>query len=57
MTCRPACHQVKRADGCHLNRRTGDTIMKAGFSKVDLEMFDLKEQGFLNPTAAGIATA
>lgn len=49
--------QVKRADGCHLDRRTGETIKEAGFSSVDLEYFELTDFGFLNPTVAGIATA
>jgi ubiquinone/menaquinone biosynthesis C-methylase UbiE len=49
--------QVKRADGCHLDRRTGETIKKAGFDDLDLEYFELDNFGFLNPTVAGIATA
>jgi len=49
--------QVKRADGCHLDRRTGEVIKAAGFASLDLESFSLTEQGFLNPTVAGIATA
>jgi len=49
-------NQVKRADGCHLDRRTGEVIKAAGFSSVDIDSFDLTEQGFLNPTVAGIAT-
>jgi len=48
--------QVKRADGCHLNRRTGTTIKEAGFSEVASDYFELQDFGFLNPTAAGIAT-
>jgi len=48
--------QVKRADGCHLDRRTGEVIKAAGFSRVDIDSFDLLDQGFLNPTVAGIAT-
>jgi len=49
--------QVRRADGCHLDRRTGESIKAAGFSDVDLEYFELSDFGFLNPTVAGIATA
>ncbi|VEU33668.1 unnamed protein product [Pseudo-nitzschia multistriata] len=50
-------NQVKRADGCHLDRRTGETIREAGFSKLDLQYIELKRFGFLNPTVCGIATA
>ena len=49
--------QVQRADGCHLDRRTGEVIRKAGFQKLDLEYMELKNFGFLNPTVCGIATA
>ena len=49
--------QVKRADGCHLDRRTGDTIRAAGFSNLNLEYLELTNFGFLNPTVCGIATA
>ena len=49
--------QIKRADGCHLDRRTGDIIRKAGFRSCDLEYLELKVFGFLNPTVCGIATA
>ena len=49
--------QIKRADGCHLDRRTGDIIRKAGFRSCDLEYLELKGFGFLNPTVCGIATA
>ncbi|GMH58732.1 hypothetical protein TL16_g02675 [Triparma laevis f. inornata] len=48
--------QVKVADGCHLNRKTGETISNAGFKKVDLDYFELKTFSYLNPTVAGIAT-
>ncbi|GMH52303.1 hypothetical protein TrST_g7442 [Triparma strigata] len=48
--------QVRCADGCHLNRKTGETINNAGFKRVDMEYFELKNFGFLNPTVAGIAT-
>lgn len=50
-------NQVKRADGCHLNRRTGEIIRQAGFSELDLQYIELKKFGFLNPTVCGIATA
>lgn len=49
--------QVKRADGCHLDRRTGQTIKAAQFAKIELDYFELENFGFLNPTVAGIATA
>lgn len=49
--------QVKRADGCHLDRKTGDIIRAAGFSKLDIDYIELKKFGFLNPTSCGIATA
>ena len=49
--------QVKRADGCHLDRRTGKAIEAAGFAKIDMEYLDLKNFYFLNPTVCGIATA
>ena len=49
--------QVKRADGCHLDRKTGDVIRSAGFQSVDLQYIELKKFGFLNPTCFGIATA
>mmetsp|Transcript_37877 Transcript_37877/g.38340 ORF Transcript_37877/g.38340 Transcript_37877/m.38340 type:complete len:349 (+) Transcript_37877:86-1132(+) len=49
--------QVKRADGCHLDRKTGDVIRSAGFQSIDLQYIELKESGFLNPTVCGIATA
>lgn len=50
-------NQVKRADGCHLDRRTGEIIQQVGFSKIDLQYIELKKFGFLNPTVCGIATA
>jgi len=49
--------QVKRADGCHLNRRTGQTIQATNFKKLDMEYLELQNFGFLNPTVCGIATA
>eukprot|EP00930_Biecheleria_cincta_P082068 TRINITY_DN7162_c0_g3_i1.p1 TRINITY_DN7162_c0_g3~~TRINITY_DN7162_c0_g3_i1.p1 ORF type:complete len:366 (+),score=75.81 TRINITY_DN7162_c0_g3_i1:32-1099(+) len=50
-------YQVKRADGCHLDRRTLEVIKKAGFGSVDSEYFELKDFLYLNPTVAGVATA
>ena len=50
-------NQVKRADGCHLDRRTGDVIRAAGFKELDLRYLELKNFAFLNPTVCGIATA
>ena len=50
-------NQVKRADGCHLDRRTGEVIRAAGFRSLDLEYMELKNFSFLNPTVCGIATA
>ena len=41
--------QIKRADGCHLDRRTGDIIRKAGFRSCDLEYLELKGFGFPVP--------
>lgn len=49
--------QVKQADGCHLDRRTLETIRSAGFAKVDARYFELDNFLYLNPTVAGIATA
>ena len=49
--------QVRRADGCNLNRRTLVTIKAAGFAQVDAEYFELRDFYVLNPTVAGIAKA
>jgi SAM-dependent methyltransferase len=49
--------QVAAADGCHLNRRTLETIRAAGFASVDAEYFELDGFLYLDPTVAGIATA
>lgn len=49
--------QVETADGCHLDRRTLETIRAAGFASVDAQYFELKDFLYLNPTVAGIATA
>ena len=47
--------QVKRADGCNLNRRTLQTIKAANFASLDAQYFELKDFYVLNPTVAGIA--
>ncbi|KAJ1475644.1 hypothetical protein T484DRAFT_1633593, partial [Baffinella frigidus] len=49
--------QVKRADGCHLDRRTLQTITAegGGFKLESGGYFDLEGYNILNPTAAGIA--
>lgn len=49
--------QVRMADGCHLDRRTGEIIKEAGFKKLDIEYFELENFNYLNPTVCGIATA
>ena len=49
--------QVQRADGCHLDRRTGEIIRQAEFRSLDMDYLELKDFGFLNPTVCGIATA
>lgn len=49
--------QVARADGCHLDRRSLETIKAAGFKSVDGQYFELNGFRYLNPTVAGIATA
>ena len=49
--------QVERADGCHLDRRTLETIRAAGFRTVDAKYFELDNFLYLNPTVAGIAMA
>ena len=50
--------QVIRADGCHLDRVTGQVILNEfGPANVDLNYLELKNFGFLNPTVCGIATA
>lgn len=48
--------QVARADGCHLDRRTLETIKAAGFASLDSQYFELANFRYLNPTVAGIAT-
>lgn len=48
--------QTAVADGCHLNRRTLETIRTAPFATVDASYFDLEGFYYLNPTVAGIAT-
>jgi len=49
--------QAKLKNGCCLDRRTGETIRAAGFSKLDMEYFELSNFSILNPTICGIATA
>jgi hypothetical protein len=50
--------QIIRADGCHLDRVTGQVILNEfGPANVDLNYLELKNFGFLNPTVCGIATA
>ena len=49
--------QVKMADGCHLDRRTGEVIRAAGFKQLDITYMELKGFSYLNPTVCGIATA
>ncbi|KAL5100205.1 hypothetical protein RYX36_004532 [Vicia faba] len=43
------------ADGYHLSRETGDSISKAGFSSVELDMAFLSNATFVNPHVYGIA--
>ncbi|XP_050905680.1 uncharacterized protein LOC127119487 isoform X2 [Lathyrus oleraceus] len=43
------------ADGCHLSRETGESIAKAGFSSVELDMAILSNATFVNPHVYGIA--
>ncbi|XP_022151259.1 methyltransferase-like protein 7A [Momordica charantia] len=43
------------ADGCHLTRRTGQDISKAGFSNVDLHMASFSNAAFINPQVYGVA--
>ena len=48
--------QVLAADGCHLDRRTLQTVRDtAGFARVDAEMSTLDGFWYLSPTAAGFA--
>jgi SAM-dependent methyltransferase len=42
------------ADGCHVNRHTGDAIERVGFSHVQIERFSLP-QSFASPHIAGYA--
>ena len=42
------------ADGCNINRRTGDAIRQTGFSDVHIERFQMP-QGFASPHIAGYA--
>jgi hypothetical protein len=48
--------QAKLADGCHLNRRTLQTITSAGFADYELvERFALPGFGLISSQVAGIA--
>ena len=47
--------QVRSADGCHLDRRTLQTVQAAGFASVDARYFELEGFLYLNPTVAGVA--
>ena len=48
--------QAKLADGCHLNRRTLQTIQSAGFADYELvERFTLPGFGLISSQVAGIA--
>jgi ubiquinone/menaquinone biosynthesis C-methylase UbiE len=48
--------QVLTADGCHLDRRTLDTVRATdGFARVDAELTSLRGFWYLSPTAAGVA--
>ena len=48
--------QVVSADGCHLDRRTLETIRAArGWERVDAELTSLRGFWYLSPTAAGLA--
>lgn len=49
--------QVKRADGCHLDRRTLQNIRAGGFKSVDADYYEIEGFNYLNPTVAGIAVA
>jgi ubiquinone/menaquinone biosynthesis C-methylase UbiE len=42
------------ADGCNINRRTGDAIQQAGFRYIHMEEFRMP-QGFASPHIAGYA--
>ena len=42
------------ADGCNVNRRTGDAIERAGFDQVHIDRFQMS-QGFASPHIAGYA--
>lgn len=43
------------SDGCHLTRRTGQSISEAGFSNVDLNMASFSNAAFINPQVYGVA--
>lgn len=43
------------ADGCHLTRKTGQVIAKAGFSKVEIQQVSISAASIINPHVYGIA--
>jgi hypothetical protein len=43
------------ADGCHLTRKTGQVIAKAGFSKVEIQQAFISTACIINPHVYGIA--
>jgi SAM-dependent methyltransferase len=45
------------ADGCHVTRRTRETIEAAGFERVDADDFDVLGHWLITPHTAGIAVA
>jgi ubiquinone/menaquinone biosynthesis C-methylase UbiE len=49
--------QIQVADGCHLNRRTLETIQNAGFKRVDAEYYELDGFWVIAPQVCGIAEA
>nr|GMD27496.1 methyltransferase-like protein 7B [Ipomoea batatas] len=43
------------ADGCHLTRKTGNSIADAGFSEVDIHQVSLSSASLINPHVYGVA--